>query len=77
MFLALVHQDGVEDIHQCFVDEECLEQRSDDGRAFSQNQKCAIDPGPDALEDGKEGDLREVCEQEEDDVDKGREENNG
>lgn len=75
--MTLVHEDRIEDIDQRLIDKECLEQRSHNGGALSQDQKGAIDPRAGALEDGEKRDLREICEQKEDDVDEGRKEDNG
>lgn len=55
----------IEDIDLSLVDEESLEQQRRDGRALSQHQEARIPPGQGALEDGQEGDLRHVGEDEE------------
>lgn len=48
--MAFVDQHGVENVHECFVDEKSFEQRGYYRGSFSEHQKCAVDPGTDALE---------------------------
>ena len=42
---ALVHEDGVEDIDERFVDEKGFEEQGDDGGAFAQDEKGCVYPG--------------------------------
>lgn len=75
LLMSLIHKHGVKDIDLGFVDEECLEERRDNRGTFTQDQECTVDPCSNALENREEGNLRQVCEEEEQEVDKARKEN--
>lgn len=77
LFLTLIHKDGVEYIHQCLVHKECLEQGCNYNGAFAQYQECAVHPCAGALEDGQERNLRQICEEEEQEINEARQENDG
>jgi hypothetical protein len=55
---TLFHEDGVEDVDLCLVDEECFEQDGDDGGTFSENQEGSVKPGTSVVEDCQKSDLR-------------------
>lgn len=56
--VALIHEYGVEDVHQTFVDKEGLEQCSYNGSSLSKDEECTINPGAGALKDCEKGNLR-------------------
>lgn len=56
----LLDQHGVEHVDLRLVDEEGFEEDGDDGGTLAEHEDGAVEPGACGVEDGEEGDLREV-----------------
>ncbi len=64
---------SVKDVDLRFVDEECFEEQCHHERGLAENEESAVEPcACSAVEESEEGDLRQICESEEDGEDEDR-----